>query len=75
MMADRCGSVVVRVSCRDIRIQGLRGSARGPGLTLGCYFLFFSIETLLMASQKNSKCLKRGSDRLRNGQMPVVEIA
>ena len=24
MMADRCGSVVVRVSCREIRIQRLR---------------------------------------------------
>ena len=73
-MADRCASVVVRVSCREIRIQGLR-VRREVRVDLGLLFSFFFSETLLMASQKISKCLKSGSDRLRNGQMPVVVIA
>ena len=39
------------------------------GFDRGFRFSFFLIETLSIAGQKFSKCLKNGSDRLRKGQL------
>ena len=44
---------------------------KGPGsrswIDLSLLFSFFSIETLSITGQKNSKSLKNGTDRLRKG--------
>ena len=53
-----------------------KGRVRCPGSTLGCDFSsFFLIETLSIAGQEFSKCLRNGSDRLRKGQLRRLPVA